>query len=51
LIEAARHLKDKSENLKIVIDKGVENVNDVVDDFLDFTKLRRVLAQVEVSFF
>ena len=34
----------------MVTDKGVENVNDVVDGSLDFSQLTRILAQVEVSF-
>jgi len=50
LIEAARYLKDKSKDLKMVTDKGVENVNNVVNDFLDISQRRRVLTQVEVSF-
>jgi len=31
-------------------DSGVENVNGQVDELLDTGKLRRVLAQVEVSY-
>jgi len=50
LIDAAKHLKEKADSPKIVTDKGIENVNDLVDDFLDFAQLKRILAQVEVSF-
>ena len=31
-------------------DSGVENVNDQVDDLLQLHPLRRVLAQIEISF-
>ena len=50
LIEAARYLRNDSGDLTVVTDKGVENINHLVDDFLDFSQLKRVLAQVEVSF-
>ena len=34
----------------VMADSGVENVNGQVDELLDTGKLRRVLAQVEVSY-
>jgi hypothetical protein len=34
----------------VVADSGVENVNQEVDNLLGLGQLRRVLAQVEVSF-
>jgi hypothetical protein len=34
----------------VVADSGVENVNSLVDDLLGLARLRRVLAQVEVTF-
>jgi transposase InsO family protein len=34
----------------VMADSGVENVNNQVDELLDTGKLRRVLAQVEVSY-
>lgn len=34
----------------VMLDSGVENVNNQVDELLDMGKLRRVLAQVEVSY-
>src|SRR5690606_8027285 len=35
---------------RIVMDSGVENVNGIVDGFFDSGQLRRVLAQVDVTF-
>jgi len=34
----------------VVMDSGVENLNGIVDGFFDSGKLRRVLAQVDVTF-
>jgi putative transposase len=50
LIEAGEQLPDRSEPATLYADSGVENVNGEVDDLLSLGKLRRVLAQVEVSF-
>jgi len=50
LVEAAKNLPSGSEPATVVADSGVENVNGVVDALLGLGKLRRVLAQVEVTF-
>jgi transposase InsO family protein len=49
LVEAAKNLR-ASVGTTFVADSGVENVNSAVDDLLGLGQLRRVLAQVEVSF-
>ena len=48
--EAGRHLGTHPVETTVLTDSGVENVNANVDDLLDREGLRRVLAQVEVSF-
>ena len=49
LIEAGKNLPaDQSAN--VVTDSGVENVNGVVDALLPTLRLRRILAQVEVTY-
>jgi transposase InsO family protein len=50
LAEAAKHLPKDGEGATVVADSGVENVNQEVDNLLALGQLRRVLAQVEVSF-
>jgi hypothetical protein len=50
LMEAAKNLPTGSDAATVVADSGVENVNRAVDDLLGLGQLRRVLAQVEVSF-
>jgi transposase InsO family protein len=50
LVEAAKNLPADSQTATVVADSGVENVNRAVDDLLGLGQLRRVLAQVEVSF-
>jgi putative transposase len=50
LAEAAKHLPAGSEATSVVADSGVENVNQEVNAWFDVGPLRRVLAQVEVSF-
>jgi putative transposase len=50
LIEAAEQLPELDGPATLYSDSGVENVNGQVDALLDLGKLRRVLAQVEVSF-
>jgi putative transposase len=49
LIEAGRWLKS-DQNPLFVADSGVENINRAVDDLLTLGFLRRVLAQVEVTY-
>jgi putative transposase len=50
LAEAAKHLPAGSDATSVVADSGVENVNEKVNAWFDAGPLRRVLAQVEVSF-
>ena len=50
LTEAAAQLPQLDGPATLYADSGVENVNGEVDDLLGLGKLRRVLAQVEVSF-
>jgi len=50
LTEAARNLPVGNDTPTFVADSGSENVNKEVDDLLGLGQLRRVLAQVEVSF-
>ena len=50
LLEAGRHLGTFPVETTVMTDSGTENVNGNVDDLLDREGLRRVLAQVEVSF-
>ena len=50
LVEAAEQLPELDGPATLYADSGVENVNGEVDDLLSLGKLRRVLAQVEVSF-
>ena len=50
LLEAGRHLGTRPVETTVVADSGTENFNGNVDDLLDREGLRRVLAQVEVSF-
>jgi putative transposase len=50
LTEAADQLPKLDGPATLYADSGIENVNGEVDDLLDLGKLRRVLAQVEVSF-
>ena len=50
LVEAADQLPELDGPATLYADSGVENVNGEVDDLLSLGKLRRVLAQVEVSF-
>ncbi len=49
LVAAARHLH-RDETPDLVCDSGVENVNEGVDGVLDLHALRRVLAQVDVTY-
>ena len=50
LLEAGRHLGRGPVETTVVADSGTENVNRNVDALLDREGLRRILAQVEVSF-
>ena len=50
LLEAGRHLGTRPVETTVMTDSGTENVNGNVDALLDREGLRRVLAQVEVSF-
>jgi hypothetical protein len=50
LLEAGRYLGMRPVETTLVADSGMENVNENVDALLDAEGLRRVLAQVEVSF-
>ena len=49
LIEAGRWLQS-DQNPRFVADSGVENINGAVEELLDLGFLRRVLAQVEVTY-
>jgi hypothetical protein len=49
LVAAGQHLGE-DDSPTVVADSGVENVNRSVDATLAFAKLRRVLAQVEVTY-
>ena len=49
LVAASQHLPPSDLPPTVVADSGVENVNNSVDALLNSTKLRRVLAQVEVT--
>ncbi|MEE9384623.1 MAG: DDE-type integrase/transposase/recombinase [Nannocystaceae bacterium] len=48
LEHAAKFLRN-GDDITLMADSGVENVNEVVDDFLHGSVIRRVLAQVEVT--
>jgi putative transposase len=50
LAEAGKHLPAASDATSVVADSGVENVNEEVNALFGSGPLRRVLAQVEVSF-
>jgi transposase InsO family protein len=50
LLEAGRQLGTRAVETTVMADSGTENVNENVDALLDREGLRRVLAQVEVSF-
>jgi hypothetical protein len=50
LAEAAKNLTTAGDSTTVVADSGVENVNKEVDILFGLGQLRRVLAQVEVSF-
>jgi transposase InsO family protein len=50
LAAASRHLDGPTSSTTLVADSGVENVNAAVDAALASASLRRVLAQVEVSY-
>jgi transposase InsO family protein len=50
LSEAAKNLPKDGGGATVVADSGVENINQEVDNLLGLGQLRRVLAQVEVSF-
>jgi putative transposase len=50
LAEAGMHLPAGSDATSVVADSGVENVNEAVNALFEVGPLRRVLAQVEVSF-
>ena len=50
LLEAGRHLGSRAAETTVMTDSGAESVNANVDALLDRVGLRRVLAQVEVSF-
>lgn len=49
LVEAGRHLDPVAVPPTLMADSGVENVNAAVDATLLTTRIRRVLAQVEVT--
>lgn len=48
LTEAAKNLQGAPSPVSVLMDGGVENVNDTVDEFFSAGVLRRVLAQVEI---
>ena len=50
LAGAAKHLPAGNDATSVVADSGVENVNEKVYAWFDVGPLRRVLAQVEISF-
>ena len=50
LLEAGRHLGTRPVETTVMTDSGTENLNGNVDALLDREGLRRILAQVEVSF-
>jgi len=50
LLEAGRHLGTRLVETTVMTDSGAENVSGNVDALLDHEGLRRILAQVEVSF-
>ncbi len=50
LLEAGRHLGTRVVETTVMTDSGTENVNGNVDALLGAEGLRRILAQVEVSF-
>jgi putative transposase len=50
LVEAGKNLPKDGDGATVVADSGVENVNHEVDNLLGLGQLRRVLAQVEVSY-
>jgi putative transposase len=50
LTEAARSLPAEAGSATVVADSGLENVNGEVDSLFGLGQLRRVLAQVEVTF-
>jgi hypothetical protein len=49
LVRAARQLVTPS-RADVVMDSGVENLNGTVDELFDSSALRRVVAQIDVSF-
>jgi hypothetical protein len=49
LARAASHLAGAS-RANVVMDSGVENLNGAVDKLFDSSALRRVIAQIDVSF-
>lgn len=49
LVRAARQLVTPS-RADVVMDSGVENLNGTVDELFDSSALRRVIAQIDVSF-
>jgi transposase InsO family protein len=50
LAEAAKNLLKNGDGANVIANSGVENVNDEVDDLLGLGQLRRIFAQVEVSY-
>jgi len=48
VLQSAAKFLGKTE-VTLMADSGVENVNRIVDDFLDGSESKRVLAQVEIS--
>ncbi len=50
LAEAAKNLPNDGGGTTVVADSGVENVNQEVDNLLGLGQLRRVLAQIEVTY-
>jgi putative transposase len=49
IAQAAGHLAAPS-RADVIMDSGVENLNGAVDELFDGSALRRVIAQIEVSF-
>jgi len=49
LVQAVKRLAGET-GADVVMDSGVENLNGAVDDLFDATALRRVIAQIDVSF-
>ncbi|MEW6747800.1 MAG: DDE-type integrase/transposase/recombinase [Planctomycetota bacterium] len=50
LVEAARSIRDSNDPPKVVTDSGTENVNGDFETLINSGRLRRVLAQIDITF-